>query len=105
MLDIKTASDLQNLVATAPIAILDFWAPWCGPCRVVAPLLEKLEAQNPGLQVAKVNVDEDEAKPLASEYGVRGIPTLVLLKDGKVHATLVGSHSLERLQQLVDSAR
>lgn len=105
MLDIKTASDVQNLGATAHIAILDFWAPWCGPCRTVAPLLEKLEAQNPGLLVAKVNVDDDEAKPLAGEYGVRGIPTLVLLKDGKAHATLVGAHSLERMQQLVDSAK
>lgn len=105
MLDIKTSSDIQNLAATAPVTLVDFWAPWCGPCKMVAPLLEKLEANNPGLVVAKVNVDEDACKPLASQYGVRGIPTLVLLKDGKVQATLVGAHSLDRLQQLVDSAR
>lgn len=103
MIDINTPADLQNQVLSAKLAILDFWAPWCGPCKMVAPVLEKLEANNPGLVVAKVNVDAN--KELAGAFKVRSIPTIVLLKDGQVFDTVVGAQSLENLQQFVDSGK
>lgn len=101
MIDIKSPSDLQNHVLSAPLAVLDFWAPWCGPCRMVAPVLAKLEEHNPNLVVAKVNVEEN--KELAASFGIRSIPTLIFFKNGQAHTTLLGAHPLERLQQQVDA--
>lgn len=97
MLDIRSPSDFQRHVMTAPLAMVDFWAPWCAPCRMLAPTLERLQAQNPGLVIAKVNIDENPA--MAQAFGVRSIPTLVLMQDGTVESTLVGLQPLERLQQ------
>ena len=70
--------------------LVDFWAPWCGPCRMIAPSLEAIAAEFAGkIKVAKVNIDESSQTPTV--YGVRGIPTLILFKEGKVVATKVGA--------------
>jgi thioredoxin 1 len=81
--------DTDVLKAKEPV-LVDFWAEWCGPCRAIAPSLEELGAEFAGkLDIVKVNIDENPQTP--SQFGVRGIPTLILFKDGKPAATQVGA--------------
>jgi thioredoxin 1 len=76
-------------VAAATPTLVDFWAPWCGPCKAIAPILEELATELAGkVQIAKVNVDDNDT--IAAEYGVRAIPTMLLFKNGQLVDTLVG---------------
>ena len=92
------ADVLQNSKAV----LLDFWAEWCGPCKMIAPALEELAGEmGERITVAKVNIDDNPGVP--SKYGVRGIPTLMLFKDGQVAATKIGALPKNALYQWVES--
>ena len=80
--------------------VIDFWAPWCGPCRMQAPILEELAQDRPDIKVCKVNVDNEFA--LAQAFSIQSIPTLVIYSDGKPVNKVVGLHSKEDIEDLFD---
>ncbi|MGA2031661.1 MAG: thioredoxin [Thermoguttaceae bacterium] len=91
--------DSEVLQSEHPV-LVDFWAPWCGPCRMIAPILEQLATENgERLKVVKVNVDESPA--VAGGYGVSSIPTLMLFKDGQIVDRFVGVQPKTRLQEAI----
>ena len=98
-----TDATFDAAVLQSPLPVLvDYWAEWCGPCRMIAPILEEISKEYDGrLKVAKVNVDENQQTP--AKYGIRGIPTLMLFKNGNIEATKVGALSKSQLTAFIDS--
>ena len=93
----------EVLQADKPV-LVDYWAEWCGPCKMIAPLLDDIAKDYAGkLKVAKLNIDENQATP--PKYGIRGIPTLMLFKNGNLAATKVGALSKSQLMAFIDSIK
>jgi thioredoxin 1 len=98
-----TDDSFETEVLKSDIPVLvDYWAEWCGPCKVIAPILDEVAREYAGrLRVAKLNIDENQSTP--PRYGIRGIPTLMLFKNGNVEATKVGALSKSQLTAFIDS--
>ncbi len=94
--------DQDVLKSDAPV-VVDFWAEWCGPCKMIAPALEEIaRTLGPKVKIVKLNIDENPATP--SKYGIRGIPTLMIFKNGQVSATKVGAAPKNVLQSWIDQS-
>ncbi len=103
VLNVGDADFHAEVLQSAEPVLVDFWAEWCGPCRMIGPIVEELADAYAGrLKVAKVNVDHN--RETAARYGVRGIPTLLLIKDGQVQATQVGAVGRNQIAQMIESA-
>lgn len=103
---IKNVSDASfdaDVLKSGQPVLVDYWAAWCGPCKMIAPILEEVATEYAGrLTIAKLNVDENQGT--AAKYGIRGIPTLMLFKDGQAAATKVGALSKSQLTAFLDGA-
>lgn len=103
VVEVSDQSFEQEVINAATPVLIDFWAPWCGPCKAIAPVVEELAGSYAGkLKVVKMNVDDNPQTP--SRYGVRGIPNLILFKGGQVAEQIVGAVPKAHLVRAIDQA-
>ena len=107
MANVKELSEQDfetEVLQSAEPVLVDFWAPWCGPCRMLAPIVEELARENAGsLRVAKINIDDSPS--IAASYGINSIPTLIIFKGGEVADRFVGVQPKKRLQDAIEQLR
>ena len=97
-----TDENIKEIIESGKPVVIDFWAEWCGPCKMIAPILDELAADYEGkVSIVKVNVDENQESP--AKFGIRGIPTLLLFKNGTLMGTKVGAASKSQLAAFIDS--
>lgn len=104
VIEVTDATFETEVANNEGVTVVDFWAPWCGPCRMVAPVMEELAEEYAGqVRFAKVNVDENQAT--AGTFGIRSIPTIGFFKDGEVIGAVVGAYPKEALQEVIEQVR
>lgn len=102
IVNVSDASFEEEVLNSDVPVLIDYWAEWCGPCKMIAPVIEELAAEyGDKIKIAKLNIDENPVTP--PKYGIRGIPTLMLFKGGNVEATKVGAVSKSQLAEFIDS--
>lgn len=102
LLQITDASFEEEILKSELPVLVDFWAPWCGPCRMITPIVEELASEYEGkIKVVKMNVDENQATP--TKYGIRGIPTVILFKGGEVAEQIVGAVPKAKIASMVEN--
>lgn len=100
VVNITNANFKEEVLESDKKVLVDFWAPWCGPCRMVSPIVEEIAAENIGIKVAKINIDEQPQ--LASQYGVMSIPTLMVFENGDVADKAVGARNKSFILQMLE---
>ncbi len=100
IIEVTDANFQAEVLESESPVLVDFWAPWCGPCRVVAPVLEEIANERPDLRVVKLNVDENQAT--AAKYQVLSIPTLIIFKGGAEAKKVIGAYPKKRLQAEIE---
>ena len=102
IINVTDSSFEQEVLSSEIPVLLDYWAEWCGPCKMIAPILNDIADEYSGkIKVAKINIDENPGTP--AKFGVRGIPTLMIFKSGTIEATKVGAMSKSQLSAFIDS--
>jgi thioredoxin 1 len=100
--DVTDTNFQAEVLESGQPVLVDFWAPWCGPCRVVAPVLEEIAAERPDLRVVKLNIDENQRT--AAQFGVLSIPTMILFKHGQAAKTIIGAYPKKKLESELEPA-